>query len=403
MHVEQFALSIVKRLTAAGRVAYFAGGWVRDYLRGIPAGDIDIATDATTDEICALFDKTVPVGVSFGVVVVVEGGHSFEVATFRRDLAYTDGRHPEGFERATPEEDAQRRDFTINGMFYDPLSQEVIDFVGGREDLNKHLLRTIGNPDARFTEDRLRMLRAVRFAVALDFALDAETERAISRHAHSLFPAVSIERVWQELTKMATDGDNFAKALCLMQKVGLLGVVFPSLSQTNIARLVVPFAYFPVPCPTLLYLLALFPDYEEADVETFADHFKITNKEGALGKLLVLGKQLAFDEKTRKWQWADYLAHPQSSLLIQVLAALRGDREAFLKRMALLRRELSFYIELLQQKKMLVTAALLHREGIEKGPLMGKLLKEAQHLAIEQSLKTPEDTLRALKKSALWP
>lgn len=150
---------IVLKLHRAGFIAYFAGGWVRDYVMDHPSEDIDIATDATPAQIMDLFPHTVLVGLAFGVVIVVSDGHQFEVATFRKDLHYADGRHPQGIEMSTPREDALRRDFTINGMFYDPIEELIHDFVHGQDDIRQGIIRTIGDPYERFFEDRLRMLR----------------------------------------------------------------------------------------------------------------------------------------------------------------------------------------------------------------------------------------------------
>src|SRR5436853_3308378 len=167
--MEKTARVIAQRLHAADHIAYFAGGCVRDMVRGLAAKDFDVATDATPDVVQSIFPHTYAVGAHFGVVVVVENGFNFEVATFRSDGAYLDHRHPVDVRFSSPEEDAKRRDFTINGMFFDPEKNEVIDFVGGKADLKAKIVRAIGNPEARFNEDRLRMLRAVRFATVLDY------------------------------------------------------------------------------------------------------------------------------------------------------------------------------------------------------------------------------------------
>src|ERR1700760_1761005 len=158
------AAKLVRRLRESGFIAYFAGGCLRDALLRKQPKDIDIATDAEPDDVQKLFARTVAVGVKFGVVRVLEGGFEFEVATFRSDGGYLDGRRPVSVTFSSPEEDAKRRDFTINGMFYDPLADEVVDFVGGKSDLEHRLVRAIGNPDERFSEDHLRLFSAGRFA-----------------------------------------------------------------------------------------------------------------------------------------------------------------------------------------------------------------------------------------------
>src|SRR5260370_12219691 len=177
--MEKTARQIAQRLRERGHIAYFAGGCVRDMVRGLAAKDFDVATDATPDIVQNIFPHTYAVGAHFGVVVVVENGFNFEVATFRSDGAYLDHRHPVEVRFSSPQEDAKRRDFTINGMFFDPAQNQVIDFVGGRADLEAKLVRAIGDPVARFSEDRLRMLRAVRFATALPYTIDNLTWTAL--------------------------------------------------------------------------------------------------------------------------------------------------------------------------------------------------------------------------------
>src|SRR6516164_51919 len=181
--MEQTARKVAACLREQGHIAYFAGGCVRDMVRGLTPKDYDIATDARPEDVQALFQRTYAVGAHFGVIVVLEDDFQFEVATFRADEAYADGRHPVSVRFSSPEEDAKRRDFTINGMFYDPLAEKVIDFVGGKADLEARLVRAIGDPAARFEEDRLRMLRAVRFATVLEFEIDGATWQALLANA----------------------------------------------------------------------------------------------------------------------------------------------------------------------------------------------------------------------------
>jgi len=199
----QIAIKIVEKLQNSGHIAYFSGGWIRDFLLKVPSDDIDIATSASVEEVRDLFSKTIPVGIAFGIIIVVEEGHTFEVATFRKEKEYTDGRRPTHIEPASPEEDSLRRDFTINGMFFDPIQDKLLDFVEGQKDLEKGVIRAIGDPHQRFLEDRLRMIRAVRYSNRFNFPIDCDTTQAILSHAASLFPSVAIERVWQEFQKMA--------------------------------------------------------------------------------------------------------------------------------------------------------------------------------------------------------
>src|SRR5213083_2189984 len=184
--MEKAAREVAARLREEGHIAYFAGGCVRDIVRGETPKDFDIATDAKPEIVQKLFPRTYAVGAHFGVIIVLENGFQFEVATFRSDEAYIDGRHPSAVRFSSPEEDAKRRDFTINGMFYDPVAEEVIDFVGGRADIAARMVRAIGDPAQRFAEDRLRMLRAVRFATTLGYQIDKTTWEALTPNASSI-------------------------------------------------------------------------------------------------------------------------------------------------------------------------------------------------------------------------
>src|SRR5258708_34220438 len=184
--MEEGARKVTARLREGGHTAYFAGGCVRDMVRGLAPKDYDIATDARPEVVQRLFQRTYAVGAHFGVIIVLEDGFQFEVATFRSDEAYIDGRHPSAVHFSSPEEDARRRDFTINGMFLDPASDQVIDLVGGQVDIGAKLVRAIGEPAQRFAEDRLRMLRAVRFATALDYQFDKRTWDTLVARAASI-------------------------------------------------------------------------------------------------------------------------------------------------------------------------------------------------------------------------
>lgn len=230
----EFATDVVRRLREAGYVALFAGGCVRDLLLNRPAKDYDVATTATPDQVRQLFGqrRTLAVGASFGVIIVLgppRTGVQVEVATFRREGDYSDGRRPDHVEFCSPEEDARRRDFTINGMFYDPVDSRVLDYVGGERDLGAGLIRAIGEPHDRMREDKLRMLRAIRFAATLDFQLDRTTFDAVRDMADQL-TVVSAERIAQELKKMLVDGHR-RRAMTLCLEAGLLDVVFPEFTK----------------------------------------------------------------------------------------------------------------------------------------------------------------------------
>src|SRR3954463_596622 len=225
--MEQTARAIVARLREHGHIAYFAGGCVRDLVRGERPKDFDVATDARPEQVQNLFKRTYAVGAHFGVIVVLENGFQVEVATFRSDGIYIDGRHPVDVHFSSAEEDARRRDFTINGMFFDPLGGEVIDFVGGQADLKAKLIRAIGNPEQRFSEDRLRMLRAIRFATVLGYEIDSATWQALVDRSSGI-TQISAERIRDELVKILLS-PNRLRGFDLLDRSGLLGNILPEI------------------------------------------------------------------------------------------------------------------------------------------------------------------------------
>ncbi len=226
----EIASEIVARLQAAGFAAFWVGGCVRDFLLGRAPQDFDIATDAKPEQVEKLFRKTIPVGKKFGVIIVVENGIQFQVATFRAEADYQDGRRPEKIIFANAEADASRRDFTVNGLFYDPLTKKIHDWVGGEKDLRAKIIRTIGKPEERFGEDHLRLLRAVRFAAQLAFAIEPETFAAIQKLAPKI-KLISAERVRDELLKLFRP-PHAARGLVLLRDSGLLAEIWPELFAT---------------------------------------------------------------------------------------------------------------------------------------------------------------------------
>lgn len=222
------AADIVVKLQAAGYEAFFVGGCVRDLVRGVEPGDYDIVTSARPKDVQSLFPHTVAVGARFGVVLVIDGEHRYEVATYRSEDSYEDGRRPSRVQFATAQEDVRRRDFTVNGLLLDPLTGYVFDLVGGCRDISRRVIRTIGDPDQRFAEDRLRMLRAVRFAAGLDFAIDPSTLAAVCRHAGAI-RQISAERIREELTKMITHS-GARRGLELLDESGLLAEILPEIA-----------------------------------------------------------------------------------------------------------------------------------------------------------------------------
>jgi poly(A) polymerase len=231
----EFAIAVVRRLQEAGHRALWAGGCVRDFLLGRVPKDYDVATDAHPPIVREIFGqrRTLAVGASFGVIIVIgsKDAGNVEIATFRTEGPYLDGRRPEHVSFSGPEEDAQRRDFTINGMFYDPIAETVHDYVGGEADLGAGVIRAIGNPADRMAEDKLRLLRAVRFAATMDFQIEPATAAAVRNMAHEIH-AVSAERIAQELRNLLVDRHR-RRGVELTRELGLLAEILPEVAAES--------------------------------------------------------------------------------------------------------------------------------------------------------------------------
>ncbi|MBN1914951.1 MAG: CCA tRNA nucleotidyltransferase [Parachlamydiales bacterium] len=394
------AKKIVLVLHNAGYIAYFAGGYVRDRLLHIPSEDIDIATNASPEVVQKLFPKTIPVGIHFGIVIVIQNGLSFEVATFRKEGRYMDGRHPSSVEFTSPQEDAKRRDFTINGMFFDPIEEKVIDYVQGQIDLNQKLIRAIGDPDQRLEEDRLRLVRAARLANRFHFSIEKKTKEAIVRHAPSLFPSVAIERVVQELYKM----DDLRTGLLLLQELRILPILFSSLpqySQQELSLLLTPLDLYPQKAPLIAFLLPLFPNASLSEQIDLALYLKLPKKEILFLQFLEKGKGLI--DRGSDWEWAHYYADNRAWTSLKIIAAHRDHPDSFMHSHRQKYNELLPYIQRIQEKTPLITASTLQKLHILPGKIMGELLREAEKISIEKKLCDPEKVLILLQTTKLWP
>ena len=401
------AKEICQELRQSGHIAYFTGGWVRDYLLGITSSDIDIATNADPEEIIKIFPDHVLVGAQFGVVLVLYGPFQFEVATFRKDVLYENGRTPsEVILKSSSEEDAKRRDFTINGMFFDPVTEEIYDFVGGKADLERKVIRCIGVPQARFQEDRLRMLRAIRFAHRFGFAIDESTRRAIATLSHTLLPAVSMERIWQELCKMR-EAPLFKEALLEMHTLGLLGTIFPPLKnvtlQTLLSRLE-GIETLQAHVPTILFLVKLFGTDDEPFVKNLHQTLRASREEGKWIEAFLEFKKLALEE-LEPYLLAKLFANSRFEIVFEVLLCQKSEeeRKQFLEWYKKRHHELEFFIHCLRKKEPLITSKDLSALGIKPGKEMGQLLQEAEKIAINLHLIHKHEILEKLQKMPLWP
>jgi poly(A) polymerase len=419
------AADIVRRLHRAGFSAFWVGGCVRDFLLGREPGDYDIATSALPEQIEKLFKRTVAVGRKFGVIVVVENGRPFQVATFRAEADYRDGRHPEQITFGDAEADAQRRDFTVNGLFYDPVAEKLHDWVGGEKDLRAKIIRTIGSPGERFAEDHLRLLRAVRFAAQLGFEIEPQTFAAVRALAPKI-ELISAERIRDELIKLFSP-PHAARGLVLLRDSGLLPGVLPELVATMVCEQSPNFhpegtvfehirlmleklpsnAHPSLPWAVILHDIAK-PATVERDPVTGKIHFYDHEKVGAAlaGRIL---QRLRFPKKQTDEIVACVRQHMQFKDVKQMRkATLRRLllRETFPLELELHRLDclgshgaLDHYEFLAQQaaelekqpaiRPPLLTGNDLMALGVKPGPVMGALLAEIREKQLQDELKTP--------------
>src|SRR5437667_3124192 len=421
------AIEIVRRLQAAGHEAYFVGGCVRDQLLGQEPQDYDIATSAAPEQIESLFPRTVPVGRQFGVLVVVEEGIPFQVATFRAEADNRDGRHPSRVTFCVPQADARRRDFTMNGLYWDPIQNRLHDWVGGEADLRARIVRTIGDPRERFAEDHLRLLRAVRFAAQLNFDIDPATFAAVLANASKILE-VSAERIREELLKLFRP-PYAARGLDLLRESGLLEQVLPEVAATITCEqsrdfhpegsvynhLIRIFEHLPADAaPSLIWAALLHdigkPATASRDPQTGAIHFFDHEEVGAEIANRIL-QRLKFPRKQTGEIVASVRQHMQFKDVLQM-------RKSTLRRMLLrptfrLERELhrldclgshgrlDHYEFLVEQAKQLerqpairpplLTGDDLLGMGMKPGPMMGRLLAELREKQLQDELKTPEE------------
>jgi poly(A) polymerase len=421
------AAKIVARLQGAGFAAFWVGGCVRDFLLGRAPQDFDIATDAKPEQVEELFRKTIPVGKKFGVLIVVENGIQFQIATFRAEADYQDGRRPGKVVFANAEADAARRDFTVNGLFYDPLTEKIHDWVGGEKDLRAKIIRTIGQPEARFGEDHLRLLRAVRFAAQLDFEIEAATLAAVQKLAPKI-KLISAERVRDELLKLFRP-PHAGRGLRLLRDSGLLEPILPELAATIgceqspdfhpegsvFNHLALMLEKMPAEAQELLPWAIVLHDIAkpvtaERDAATGKIHFYGHEKIGADMAETIL-QRLRFPKKQTEEIVAAVRHHMQfKDVKLMRKATLRRllMRETFPLELELHRLDclgsfgdLEHYHFLIEQaeelKKLpeirppLLTGNDLIQLGMQPGKKLGALLAEIRERQLADELKTPDE------------
>ncbi|MCP4248753.1 MAG: CCA tRNA nucleotidyltransferase [bacterium] len=367
---------VVARLCDAGHVALFAGGCVRDLVMKRTPKDYDVATDAVPGRVVELFRRTERVGAKFGVVLVRLGGHAVEVATFRSDGTYTDGRHPESICFSDPQHDAQRRDFTINGMFYDPVKKQVIDLVGGQEDIRRGLIRAIGDARQRLAEDHLRMLRAVRFAARLGFEIEAETAAAIRALAENL-PRISPERIRAELTMILADPSR-SRGWELLHDSGQIAWLAADTAWTNdeAADVAARLDHLPARCSDRLAVAVVLRKYSPAKAARRCRALTCSNQ--LVGDVAWLLHELPRMLACRDFDLADYkllLADDRCADLVRLAEAEIGGRSMADEPLVTWRRETAAIPSDAVAPPPLVTGDDLTELGYAPGPAFGRVLQ----------------------------
>ena len=396
------AISILKKLRKAGYQSLFAGGCVRDMLLGSRPHDYDIATDATPDDVANIFRRVIMVGAQFGVAMVMKKDRMCEVATFRNDDSYSDGRRPDSVTFSTPKEDALRRDFTINGMFFDPVENKVIDFVGGQKDLKKNIIRTIGNPNQRFAEDHLRIMRAIRFAARLNFKIESETFAAIKKFAPKIID-ISGERIFDELFKMFTkDSAHFAFSQLYETKIAehILPELFQNKNQFEIS----------------LKLLSLVSKFKNPVLNFGAIFFNLNKKQ--IKKIIrrlgqsnnLLRSLIYFIENNSLWETVDsielcdfkrLIANPDWILLHKLFRAnefLKTGKKTHSIRTA---KRVNKIDPKLIAPKLFITGEDLKKLGLTEGKKLGSILRKLTDAQLNEEIKSKNQALKLAKDLVL--
>lgn len=386
-------LEIAQNLSSHGHLAYLAGGAVRDVLRGSEPKDFDIATDASPEDIQKIFKKTIAVGASFGVIVVVENGHSFEVSTFRAEGEYVDGRRPSSVDFCTPEKDALRRDFTINALFFDISKGEVRDFVGGKKDITDKVIRCVGDAEKRFNEDHLRILRAFRFESQLGFKIEEKTLAAAIKHKEKV-ALVSAERKREELEKLLL-GDEAPRAIEKIYDLGVLSQIAPEISvhwQGNIAgkaKTLLLLSSSPLRLQseqaTLFKWIALFISLPQAPLDKSLKALKFSNADfSKITKTVDYVSKFNSILKERLGIQREIFSSEEGQLTLSIVEKTGEIEKSVIQKLQSLAAPLP---------QPLLNGEDLKKLGFTSGPTMGQALRETFLLQLETPSMTKEEAL----------
>jgi poly(A) polymerase len=388
------AIEVIKRLNRNGFQALLAGGCVRDMLMGRTASDYDVATNAHPEDVMKLFKRKLLVGAKFGVVIVLIGDKKVEVATFRTETGYADGRHPAVVKFSGAAEDASRRDFTINGMFYDPMKKKVIDYVNGRADLKKKLIRTIGSPDERFREDYLRMLRAVRFSTQLGFAIEARTFSAICNNSKHI-TRISGERIAMELEAILVN-PNRSMGASLFLETGLAEAIFPGFTAKDIKFGIKVLTQLRKKSDTSATLgtsfsLAMAAFFAGCPTEFALERCKIlklSRNQTKHIKFLLESRGKLLDKKMSLAQLKLIVSEPFFGDLYELERAIQKARHRSIAALVNLRKRIKALGNVELRPKPILDGHALIRLGAVPGPLLRQLAEEMYIAQLECLLKT---------------
>jgi len=382
----QAAIRVIRQLQRNGFEALLAGGCVRDMLLGRRAKDYDVATDAQPRDVIKLFERTLKVGAKFGVVIVLMQGRQVEVATFRTESGYADGRHPAVVEFAEAAEDASRRDFTINGMFYDPLGNKVVDYVNGQVDLKKRIVRTIGKPTERFGEDYLRMLRAVRFSTQLGFTIEPATWSAIRRNAKNI-SKISGERIAIELEGILVHPNRSAGA-SMLAKSGLAEAVFSGLGFRRAKSAIEVLSELRKKIDFALAMAGFFADCETKFALERLQILKLSRSQRKHVKFLLANRGKLLDEQMSLAELKKILAEPYFWDLYELERAIQRAQRKSVTALVNLRRRIKALGDVELRPRPLLNGHDLIRLGAVPGPALGQLAEEMYIAQLEGTLQT---------------
>jgi poly(A) polymerase len=382
------AIKIIRQLRDSGFEALLAGGCVRDMLLGRVASDYDVATNARPEEVIKLFKRTLKVGAKFGVVIVLIEDKQVEVATFRTETGYADGRHPSAVEFAGAAEDASRRDFTINGMLYDPLKKEVIDFVGGQADLKKGLIRTIGKPEERFGEDFLRMLRAVRFSTQLGFTIEPQTFSAICSNSKHI-TKISGERIAMELEAILVS-PNRSAGVSLLAESGLAEAIFPGFDGEKIDAGIKVISQLRKKSNFPLALACLFAGCPTEFAMERCAVLKLSRSQTKHIKFLLEGRGELLDENMSLAKLKLIASEPYFRDLYELQRAIQRAESRSVGALVKLRKRIKALGDVELRPKPILDGHTLIRLGAAQGPEVGQLAEEMYIAQLEGKLQDKE-------------